>query len=59
MWESAVEDIEIMKKGQKYALGQKIPASVKPFTRQEITSHQFSARHSSVLRILTKWAGYL
>jgi hypothetical protein len=42
-----------------YGLGQKIPASLKPFTRQEITNKQFSAKHSSILRILTKWAGYL
>ena len=29
------------------------------FSRQEIASKQFSAKHSSILRILTKWAGYL
>ena len=41
-----------------FALGQKIPASVKSFTRQEISGKQFTAKHSSILRILTKWAGY-
>ena len=45
-----------MNKRKHYALGQKIPASVKPFTREEIKNKEFSAKHSSVLRILTKWA---
>jgi hypothetical protein len=48
-----------MKKNKPPALGQKIPAAVKAFSRQEIESGQFSAKHSSILRILTKWAGYL
>jgi hypothetical protein len=48
-----------MKAEKQYALGPKIPSFVKPFSRQEIASKQFSARHSSMLRILTKWAEYL
>ena len=40
-------------------MGQKIPASVKTFSKQELASKQFSAKHSSILRILTKWAGNL
>lgn len=37
-------------------MGQKIPAYVKEFTRQEIESKGFRAEHSSVLRVMTKWA---
>jgi hypothetical protein len=48
-----------MKSGRQYALGQKIPSSIKTFGKQEIAGKQFSARHSSMLRILTKWAEYL
>jgi transposase len=48
-----------MKALKHYALGPKIPSSVKPFSKQEIDTKQFSARHSSMLRILTKWAEYL
>jgi hemerythrin len=48
-----------MKHEKQYALGQKIPASVKLFSRHEIANKQFSAQHSSILRILTKWAEYL
>ena len=48
-----------MKASKQFALGQKIPTSVRPFNRQEIANKQFTAKHSSVLRILTKWAGYL
>jgi len=50
------DGIENMAKHKKYAMGQKIPVSVKPFSEQEITNKQFSARHSAILRILTKWA---
>jgi hypothetical protein len=45
-----------MKTKNEFALGHKIPAQVKAFSRQEIDSKQFTARHSSILRILTKWA---
>ena len=55
----AEEGIAKLKTEKKYILGQKIPASVKPFSKQELVGKQFSAKHSSVLRILTKWAGYL
>ena len=55
----AEEGIEAMKKKKKYAIGQKIPGFVKPFTKQELNNKQFSASHSSILRILTKWATYL
>ena len=48
-----------MKGRKEYALGQKIPATIKPFNRQEISSKQFSAKHSSILRVLTKWASGL
>ena len=48
-----------MKMKKTYALGQKIPSFVKVFNRQEIQNKQFSAKHSSILRIMTKWAGYL
>ena len=48
-----------MKTKNQYALGHKIPTSVTPFNRQELASKIFTAKHSSILRILTKWAGYL
>ena len=48
-----------MKKKMQFKLGQKIPASVKAFNRHEVANKQFFAKHSSILRILTKWAGYL
>ena len=47
------------KKDNKFSLGQKIPAFVKPFSKQEMQSGHFEAKHSSILRILTKWAGHL
>lgn len=37
-------------------MGQKLPNGLKPFSKNEIKDHNFSAKHSSVLRILTKWA---
>jgi hypothetical protein len=51
--------MDFTSKNHKFALGQKVPASVKPYSRQEIANKQFVAKHSSILRILTKWAGYL
>ena len=45
-----------MKKSKKFAIGQKIPASVKTFSKYDIKNRNFTAKHSSVLRILTKWA---
>lgn len=56
LWENAAEGIESLKKDRKYALGQKIPSAVKSFSVQEVKNKQFTARHSSILRILTKWA---
>ena len=40
-------------------MGQKIPASIKPFTKLLIENEHFGAKHTSILRILIKWAGYL
>jgi hypothetical protein len=48
-----------MKKDRHFALGHKIPVTVKAFNKQELENKQFTAKHSSILRILTKWAGYL
>ena len=48
-----------MKKEKRYAIGQKIPNYVKPFDKQELREYNFTAKHSSVLRILTKWSEYL
>jgi hypothetical protein len=56
----AAEGIEVAGGEKKaYAFGQKIPAAVRPFSKQEICNKQFTAKHSSILRILTKWADYL
>lgn len=51
--------IENMKETAKFSMGSKIPALVKEFSDLELNSKQFSAKHSSVLRIMTKWAEYL
>lgn len=51
--------LEELRKEKKYLIGQKIPHFVKVFSRQDINNKNFTARHSSVLRILTKWAEYL
>ena len=48
-----------MKERNVFALGQKIPASIQPFSRPDIETTRFSVRHSSIFRILTKWAEYL
>lgn len=45
-----------MKHKHEFAIGQKIPNSVKPFSKKDITDKNFSAKHSAVLRMLTKWA---
>lgn len=37
----------------------KIPVFVKEFNQLEINKRQFSVKHSSVFRIMTKWAEYL
>ena len=49
-----------MKGQQNFILiGQKIPASVKPYSKYQINAKEFAGKHSSLLRILTKWADYL
>ena len=48
-----------MKKNKNYAIGRKIHSSVKEFNRQEMSTKNFIAKDSSVLRTLTRWAGYL
>lgn len=48
--------IEEMRKRHDFAIGQKIPSSVKPFSKKDIKDKNFSAKNSTVLRILTKWA---
>jgi len=48
-----------LRKDKKYAIAEKIPSYVKKFSRQEVNDKKFTAKHSSVLRILTKWAEYL
>lgn len=40
-------------------IGQKIPGYVKEFSKQEISSKDFTVKHSSVLRVMSKWAEYL
>jgi len=51
--------IEDMKSKKKYAIGQKIPGHIKYFNRQDVENNNFTAKHSSILRILTKWIEYL
>jgi hypothetical protein len=53
------EGIEAMKKNKTYAIGQKIPTFVKTFSKQDIINKVVTAKHESILRILTKWAEYL
>ena len=48
-----------LKDGKKFVVGQKIPSSILPFSRQEISNKKFESKHASILRILTKWASYL
>ena len=45
-----------MKHRHDFAMGQKIPGSVKPFSKKDLTDKNFSAKSSAVLRMLTKWA---
>jgi hypothetical protein len=59
LWEQSEEKREHLRQQKNFGFGQKIPSNVKPFDKQELTNKQFSAKHSSFLRILTKWAGYL
>jgi hypothetical protein len=55
LMEKAEKGIEESRRDKNYVLGQKIPGHVKEFSRQEMGDQHFSAKHSSVLRILTKW----
>jgi len=48
-----------LEKLEGYAAGIKIPSHVKMFSKQEIRDKKFTVKHSSVLRVLTKWAEYL
>jgi len=48
--------LEEMKKKHDFAIGQKIPGSVKSFSKKDLMDKKFSAKHSAVLRMLTKWA---
>jgi len=45
-----------MKKRHDFAIGQKIPGSVKSFSKKDLMDKNFSAKNSAVLRMLTKWA---
>jgi len=45
-----------MRQKHDFAIDQKIPSSVKPFSKEDISETNFSAKNSAVLRILTKWA---
>jgi len=45
-----------MKRRHDFAIGQKIPTSVRTFNKKDLMDKNFSAKHSAVLRILTKWA---
>ena len=45
-----------IKQKNVFAINQKIPGSVKQFVRQEIEGEDVTIRHSSIFRILTKWA---
>jgi hypothetical protein len=45
-----------MKKRHDFAIGQKIPGGVQPFSKKDLMDRNFSAKNSAVLRILTKWA---
>lgn len=45
-----------MKKAPHHAVAQKIPAYVKPFSRNDLKENNFFVNNSAVLRIMTKWA---
>jgi len=45
-----------MKKRHDFQIGQKIPGSVKSFSKKDLMDKKFSSKSSAVLRILTKWA---
>ena len=49
----------IAAKAEGLLVGQKIPSYVKEFTKPEIASKSFPVKHSSILRVMAKWAEYL
>jgi hypothetical protein len=59
LWKGSEEGISDIKGERKFAIGQKIPSAVPIFNRQEVASRNFVAKHSSVLRVLSKWSYYL
>jgi hypothetical protein len=45
-----------MREGHKYAVAQKIPNYVMPFSLNQLRAEKFAVGSSSILRIMTKWA---
>jgi hypothetical protein len=45
-----------MREDHKYAIAQKIPNYVMPFTCNQLKANKFSINSSAILRIMTKWA---
>ena len=56
MIENVENGIEKMKKDKLFAIGQKIPSYVKPFTKNDMREKKLKVKNSAILRILTKWA---
>jgi hypothetical protein len=48
--------LEEMKSRHDFLIGQKIPTNVKNFSKKDLADKNFKAKHSAVLRMLTKWA---
>lgn len=44
---------------EKQKIVPKIPVYVKEFSKLEMENNNFTAKHSSILRIMTKWTEYL
>ncbi len=42
-----------------YKIGRKLPDSTRPFTEEEISSHNLKIENPQILRILTKWCDEL
>ena len=59
MLKKAEKEIEASRKKGNYAMEQKIPAFVKEFSDLQLSKKEFESKHSSVFRIMTKWAEYL
>jgi len=45
-----------MKARHNFLIGQKIPSGVRIFCKKDLENKNFKAKHSAILRILTKWA---